>query len=152
MTTDLAGPLLACEHASWLEEVRAALEPARRADAGAWARWSALRYLQSTFPSRLDEERRLVRRFAVQLTDEQRDTLWALGELFDAFGAQLDHLVGLCHHAEQFSVVTDRILAALGIWCRAVEAGIGSLPVAALPAEARSRLVELALEPVVSGA
>lgn len=144
-------PQLEREHARWIEEVRAALEPAQRADAGAWARWNALRYLQSVFPARLDQERRMVQSVSAALSDDQRDNLWALGELLDVLREHLDHLVGLCHRAAQFSTVTGKILMALDHWCRAVEADLGPMPVTAVSPGTRDILARLSAEPASSG-
>ena len=151
-TKELLRPRLEREHARWIEEVRAALEPAQRADAGAWARWNALRYLQSTFPARLDQERRMVQSASGALSDDQRDNLWALSELLDALREHLDHLVGLCHRAEQFSTVTDKILTALSHWCRAVEADLGPMPATTVSPTTRDLLAQLSAEPAASGA
>lgn len=131
------------EHRQWIEEVMGALEPAQRPDAGVWARWDALRYLQTTFSARLDRERRMVDAVMPALGDAQRETLWALGELLDALRQQLDHLIGLCQRAEQFSTVTGRIVTALRHWCRAVEDDIGPLSPAVIPAHLREALAEL---------
>lgn len=145
-------PALEREHRQWIEEVMGALEPAQRPDAGVWARWDALRYLQTTFSARLDRERRMVEAVLPALDDVQRETLWALGELLDALRQQLDHLIGLCQRAEQFSTVTGRIVTALRHWCRAVEDDIGPLSATAIPAHSRAALAELAPESVMSGA
>lgn len=145
-------PALEREHRQWIEEVMGALEPAQRPDAGVWARWDALRYLQTTFSARLDRERRMVEAVLPALDDVQRETLWALGELLDALRQQLDHLIGLCQRAEQFSTVTGRIVTALRHWCRAVEDDIGPLSATAIPAHSRAALAELAPERVMSGA
>ena len=145
-------PALEREHRQWIEEVMGALEPAQRPDAGVWARWDALRYLQTTFSARLDRERRMVQGVMPVLDDVQRETLWALGELLDALRQQLDHLIGLCQRAEQFSAVTGRIVTALRHWCRAVEDGVGPLPGTALPPESREALAELAPSALMSPA
>jgi hypothetical protein len=151
MTSDTLRPALEREHRQWIEEVMAALDPAQRPDAGVWARWEALRYLQTTFASRLDRERRMVEGVMPALNDVQRETLWALGELLDALRQQLDHLIGLCQRAEQFSTVTGRIVTALRHWCRAVEDGVGPLSAAAMPPQSRDALAELAPDAVMSG-
>lgn len=148
MTPKRLRPVLEREHRQWIQEVVAALEPAERPDAGAWARWNALRYLQTTFPARLDRERRLVEGVVPDLTDDQREILWALGELLDALRQQLDHLIGLCHRADQFSAVTGKILTALRHWCRAVEDNLGPLTIAVMPRQSREVLAQL--DPEVS--
>lgn len=145
-------PALEREHRQWIEELMEALEPTQRPGAGVWARWDALRYLQSTFSARLDRERRLVDAVMPALGEAERETLWALGELLDALRQQLDHLIGLCQRAEQFAAVTGRITTALRHWCRAVEDGVGPLSASALPPQSREALADLAPEAVMSGA
>jgi hypothetical protein len=146
MTPERLLPVLEREHRQWIQEVTAILELANRPDAGAWARWNALRYLQTTFPARLDKERRLVEGVAADLTDEQCEILWALGELLDALRQHLDHLIGLCHRADHFSVLTGKILTALRHWCRAVEDDLGPLAIAVMPRDSREVLAQLAPE------
>ena len=145
-------PALEREHRQWIEEVMGALEPTQRPDAGVWARWDALRYLQTTFSARLDRERRMVEGAMPALDDAQRETLWALGELLDALRQQLDHLIGLCQRAEQFSMVTKRIVTALRHWCLAVEENLGPLPASALPPESLAALAQLEPAAVTSPA
>jgi hypothetical protein len=140
MTSERLRPVLEREHLQWIQEVMAVVEPASRSDAGVWARWSALRYLQTTFPLRLDQERRLVEGMAADLTDDQREILWALAELLDALRLQLDHLIGLCHQAPQFALVTGKILTTLQHWCRAVEDSLGPRVITILPRPSREVL------------
>lgn len=140
MTPDRLRPVLEREHRQWIQEVTAVVEPASRSDAGIWARWNALRYLQTTFPGRLDQERRLVEGMAEDLTDDQREILWALGGLLDALRLHLDHLIGLCHQAPQFALVTGNILTTLRHWCRAVEEGLGPRAIAVMPRPSREAL------------
>jgi hypothetical protein len=144
-------PVLEREHRQWIQEVTAILEPAERPDAGVWARWNALRYLQTTFPARLAKERRIVEAVAPDLTDEQRELLWALGELLDALRQHLDHLIGLCHRADQFSALTGQIVTALRHWCRAVEDDLGPLAIAIMPRQSREVLAQLAPETAAIG-
>src|SRR5215208_4638266 len=75
MTSERLLPGFEREHLQWIQEVTAVIEPASRPDAGVWARWNALRYLQTTFPERLDQERRLIEGMAGHLTDDQREIL-----------------------------------------------------------------------------
>lgn len=133
MTTDLLRPSLQRAHARWLEDVSAVLGAAQQPGAGTWARWTAVRYLQTTFLHRLEQERRMVRSVAAHLSEQQQTTLWALGELLDTLRAQLDHLVGLCHRAGEFASVAGKIQKALGYWCREVDEDLGPLAVEALP-------------------
>jgi hypothetical protein len=73
-----------------------------------------------------------------RLSQEQRVTLWALGELLETLRIQVDHLVGLCHRAGEFGDVSAKICTALGHWCREVDEDLGPLAVTALPAAVRS--------------
>jgi hypothetical protein len=152
MTPARLRPVLEREHRQWIQEVVAVVEPASRSDAGTWARWNALRYLQTTFPARLDQERRLVDGMTADLTEDQREILWALGELLDALRLQLDHLVGLCHQAAQFAQVTGKILATLRHWCRAVEEALGPRPIAVMPRRSREVLALINPEFAAAGA
>lgn len=137
MATELLRPTLVREHEDWLDEMQEAMGPARQAEAGTWARWNALRYLESTFPDRVERERQMVRAVADRLTEPQRARLWALGELLELFPAYLARTIGLCHRAEEFGALTGRLEAALDRWCRAVEEELGPLPVTALPPKLR---------------
>ena len=137
MAKELLRPRLAREHQAWLEEMREALGPARQDDAGTWARWNALRYLEAAFPERVEREREMVRVVAERLTEPERAQLWALGELLELFPAYLRRTIGLCHRAEEFGALTGRLEAALDRWCRAVEETLGPLPVTALPQASR---------------
>ena len=144
MATELLRPRLAQEHEAWLEEMQDALGPAREVEAGTWARWNALRYLEATFPERVERERQMVRAVAERLTEPQRARLWALGELLELFPAYLARTIGLCHRAEEFGALTGRLEAALGRWCRAVEEDLGPLPATALPRELREAKLDAA--------
>ena len=104
MKTNLLRPLLAREHAEWRHEVDAALNAARRNEAGPWARWNALRYLAGGFPAQAAKERRLVQSVDARLSPAQRAHLWALGELLEILPAYLGHLIGLCHRAGDFAL------------------------------------------------
>jgi hypothetical protein len=152
MTPERLRTVLEREHRQWIQDVVAVVEPASRSDAGVWARWNALRYLQTTFPERLDQERRLVEGMAADLTGDQRELLWALGELLDARRLQLDHLIGLCHHAPQFALVTGKILTTLRHWCRAVEAGLEPRAIAVKPRPPREVLAPSDSEFAAAGA
>ena len=121
------GPLLAREHAAWLDEVRMELGPAQAGTAGPWTRWHAIRYLEGAFVSRVSRERELVDAVARELSDADQAQLWALGELLGVLPAYLAHLVGLCHRAGDFADVTARITTALGRWCRTSERAVGSV-------------------------
>jgi hypothetical protein len=140
MTNESLRSELERQHATWRAEVAAALGPAQRSEAGPWARWSALRYLEGAFPAQVARERRMVESVAAKLSDDERDHLWALGELLDVLPAYLSHLVGLCHRASEYTDVTSRILTVLDRWCHGVEDALGPLPVGTLPAKLRPGL------------
>lgn len=142
MAIELLRPRLAREHEAWLEELQEALGPARQAEAGTWARWNALRYLETTFPERVEREREMVRTAAERLSEPERARLWALGELLELFPAYLARTIGLCHRAEEFGALTGRLEVALDRWCRAVEEDLGPLPVTALPPKLREPKLE----------
>jgi len=144
-------PRLEGDHARWRAEVGAVLGPARHPEAGTWARWTALHYLQTVFPARVEQERRMVQRLEARLTGEQRTSLWALGELLDVLPEHLGHLIGLCHRAQQFAGVTGRLQSALDRWCRAVEDSCGPLPASALTAGRRVTGGRAAPRPVAHG-
>ena len=131
MTTTLRA-LLEQAHASWKDELESVLVPARRSDAGPWARWAAIRYLEQVFPARVRWERGLVERVSARLSDAEQTRLWALGELLVLLPTYVGHLSGLCHRAGEFENLTDRLVLALGGWCRAMEEALGPLPVNSL--------------------
>jgi hypothetical protein len=85
MRGELLRPRLQREHASWLDEVAEALGPAERAEAGPWARWNALRDLETTFSEQVERERQMVQEMAARLTEPRRARHWPLCELLDLF-------------------------------------------------------------------
>ncbi len=130
-----------CEiHARWLQGVRGVLEVARRADAGTWTRWSAIRYVNTVFSIRFEQERAAVDSPQQELEGSQRARLWAAAELIAALRWQLDHLVGACHHAAEFATLTLKLEGAIEHWCREVEAALGQLTWSDLPEESRQLL------------
>jgi hypothetical protein len=134
VTSESLGPLLAREHAAWLDEVHAELGPAQTGTAGPWARWHAIRYLEGAFVARVARERRLVQAVAPQLSDADQAELWALGELLEMLPAYLAHLDGLCHRAGDFADVTARITTALARWCKTAERAVGPVALESVPA------------------
>jgi len=137
MRVERLGPLLAREHAAWLDEVHAELGPAQASTAGPWTRWHAIRYLEGAFVARVNRERRLVEAVARELSDADQAQLWALGELLDVLPAYLAHLVGLCHRAGDFAEVTARITTALVRWCGVSERAVSSVALESVPAAMR---------------
>ena len=139
-------------HASWLQEVRSVLNPARSADAGVWVRWRANRYIQTDLASRLDLEREAITAARGLLTGDQQSNLWALGELHDSLRRYLDQAVGICQRTEEFSTVTLKLLRALGHWCDGVEDAVGQARWRDLPPASRRVFKALAQEASADGA
>ena len=139
-------------HAPWLRVVRGVLKAARPADAGMWARWSAIRYVNTVFSIRFERERAAVDGLHQELEGSQRSRLWAAAELIAALRWQLDHLVGACHHAAEFATVTLKLEGAIEHWCREVEDALGQLTWGEVADEAGRLLVLLADEAAHHGA
>ena len=128
-------------HVRLLQKVRGMLEIARRADAGTWTRWSAIRYVNTAFSVRFERERAAVESLHQELEGSERTRLWAAAELIATLRWQLDHLVGACHHAAEFATVTLKLEGAIEHWCREVEAALGQLAWGEVPEESRQLLV-----------
>lgn len=127
-------------HAPWLRVVRGVLKAGRLADAGPWTRWSAIGYVNTVFSVQFERERAAVDSLHHRLEGSQRARLWAAAELIAALRWQLDHLVGVCHHAAEFATVTLKLDAALEHWCREVEAVLGHLTWSEVPEDSRQLL------------
>lgn len=127
-------------HGPWLQVVRGVLKAARPADAGIWTRWSAIRYVNTVFSIRFEQERAAVDSLQQELEGSQRARLWAAAELIAALRWQLDHLVGACHHAAEFAILTLKLEGAIEHWCREVEAVLGQLTWSDLREESRQLL------------
>ena len=139
-TPEVKTPMLAFLqglHGRWLQEVRGILDPARQEDAGLWIRWRAIQYLETGFTRRFERERRAVVSLHGHLTGPQAGHLWAAGELLTQMLGRLDHLVGLVHRVDEFSVVTLNLLNALEYWCQQVEDALGAVRWGEVPAESR---------------
>jgi hypothetical protein len=65
-------------------------------------------------------------------------------ELLAILGWQLDHLVGICHRAEEFSTVTLKLVSAIQHWCHEVEDALGPPTWDDLSDQARQLLASLA--------
>jgi hypothetical protein len=139
-------------HASWLQEVRGVLNPARSADAGVWVRWTANRYIQTDLAHRLDLEREAITAARGLLTGDRQTHLWALGELLDSLRRYLDQAVGICQRAEEFSTVMLKLLRALGHWCDGVEDAVGQARWSDLPPASRRVFKALSQEASADGA
>jgi hypothetical protein len=73
----------------------------------------------------------------------QAAQLWVAAELMATLGWQLDHELGLCHRAGEFSVLTRRFEKAMAHWCGAVEDALGKLSWGEIPEQARQRFALL---------
>jgi hypothetical protein len=139
-TLEIKTPMLGFlqgQHERWLREVRGILDPARDVEAGLWIRWRAIQYLDTAFARRFDRERRAVISLHTRLTGAQASHLWAAGELLTQLLGSLNHLVGLCHRAEEFSAVTLSVLTASEYWCQQVEDALGAVRWGEVSAECR---------------
>jgi hypothetical protein len=68
--------------------------------------------------------------------------LWLAAELMATLDWQLDHELGLCHRADEFSVLTHKFEKAMGHWCEAVEGAVGGLR-GEIPEQAQQRFALL---------
>jgi hypothetical protein len=135
--------LLRWIHATWRDELRGVLEPARRSEAGIWTRWNAIQRLDRFMVEKFSRSDELLRRLRHTIPEDDSTRLWAAGELLDSLHWQLDHLVGICHRAEEFSLVTLKFLEAFSFWCREVEDALGSMTRGDLSAECSRHLALL---------
>ena len=133
------GPPLREAHRQWLQELRANVERATAKDRDIWGRWEAIRYIDTVFSARFYRERSAVNRLA------ESAPLWVSGELVANLQWQLRNSVGLCHHATEFSSLTDKLLRAVEYWLALVEEIVGAVKVAELPREARQELAALGI-------
>lgn len=134
------GPLLGEMHQQWLQELRAKVERARTKDRDIWARWEAVRYVDTVFSGRFDRERTAINRLA------ESALLWVGAELVSNLRWQLRNSVGLCHHGTEFSNLTDKLIRAVEYWFAAVEDIAGPIRWADLSNEARQELGGLGIE------
>ena len=134
------GPSLGEMHRQWLQELRAKVERARAKDRDIWARWQAVRYVDTVFSGRFDRESGAINRLA------ESSLLWVSAELVSNLRWQLRNSVGLCHHGAEFSILTDKLIRAVEYWFAAVEDVAGPIKWADLSREARQELAGLGIE------
>jgi hypothetical protein len=134
------GPPLGEMHRQWLQELRAKVERTKAKDRDIWARWEAVRYVDTVFSGRFDRERTAINRLA------DSAQLWVSAELVSNLRWQLRNSVGLCHHGTQFSILMDKLIRAVAYWFAAVEDIAGPIKWADLSHEARQDLAGLGLE------
>jgi hypothetical protein len=119
------------------------VERAKEQDRDIWARWNAVRYIDTTFSGRFDRERLAIQRLEHTVTAADADRLWATGELVAALRWRLRNTVGLCHHEAEFAVLGSTLLRAVECWFAAVETTVGTLPWDDVPAQVREALTFL---------
>ena len=124
-------------HGSWLQEIRKVLDSARGPEAGIQCRWRAVRYLSTIVSPRFEIERAGIETLGQMVEPGHAAQLWLAAELMATLGWQLDHELGLCHRAGEFSVFTRKFERAMVHWCEAVENALGGLTWAEMPAQAQ---------------
>ena len=130
-------------HGSWLQEIRKALDSARHPGAGIHCRWRAVRYLNTIVSPRFEIERAGVETLGQMVEPGHAAQLWLAAELMASLDWQLDHELGLCHRAGEFSVLTQKFEKAMAHWCGAVEDALGNLSWGELPEQAQRRFAHL---------
>jgi hypothetical protein len=127
-------------HRQWLRDLRAQVDNTRAKDRNVWARWEAIRYVDTVFSSRLDGERSAIARIT------ESTVLWVAGELVSNLRWQLRNSVGLCHHHAEFSLIVGKLVRALEYWFAMVEDVVGPTRWADLSLEARREFASLGIE------
>jgi len=130
-------------HGLWLQEIRQLLDNARRPEAGIHCRWRAVRHLNTIVSPRFEIERAGVETMGQMVEPDHAAQLWLAAELMASLDWQLDHELGLCHRAGEFSVLTRKFEKAMAHWCRAVEDALGRLSWGEIPEQARQRFALL---------
>ena len=141
-------PTLQTIHGQWLQNAHKMLESARRSEAGILCRSAAVRSLNTDLSPRLHLERALVESVGQMVEPRHAAQLWVAAELLATLDWQLDHELGRCHRANEFSILTRKFEKALGHWCRAVEEALGPLSWDDIPEQARQRLALLGAKEV----
>ena len=135
-------------HGPWLQETRKLLDAARRPEAGIHCRWRAVQYLDTIVSHRFELERAAVEILGQMVEAGHAAQLWVAAELMATLHWQLDHELGLCHRADEFSVLTHKFEKAMVHWCRAVEDALGRLSWGEIPEQARQRFALLSAKEV----
>lgn len=134
------GPRLEEMHRQWLRDLRARVENTKAKDRNIWARWEAVRYVDTEFSGRFDRERGAIDRLT------ENALLWAAGELVSNLRWQLRNSVGLCHRETEFASLMDKLVRAVAYWFATVEDTVGPITWADLSPEARQDLSSLGIE------
>lgn len=132
--------LLAELHAHLREELDGVLPTACDPDAGIWARWAAVKVFEDELRPGLQAERELVDAVGSRLSRAQAEHLWVTGELLAALELRLGELGRMPRTCPEFISSAAGYRRAFDYWCRDVEAFVGPLPTAAVPAELLARL------------
>lgn len=134
------GPRLERIHRQWLRELRARMEQPKAKDRNIWARWEVIRYLDTEFSHRFDQERSAIGRIA------EGPVLWVAGELVSNLLWQLRNNVGLCHHGAEFSSLSGKLVRAVEYWFTTVEDVVGPARWGDLSPEARAELASVGID------
>ena len=137
---DRLGPQLEQMHRQWLQDLRTTVGEAKAEDRDIWARWKAIRYVDTVFSGQFDRERSAINRLA------EGPLLWVAGELVANLRWQLRNCVGLCHRETEFSVLTGKLVRAVEYWFGTVEDIVGPIRLADLSPKAREELASLGIE------
>jgi hypothetical protein len=135
-------------HGPWIRKTQRILDSARRPEAGIHCRWRAVRYLTFIASPRFEIERGAVESLGQMVEPSHATQLWLAAELMATLGWQLDHELGLCHRASEFSGLTQKFEKALAHWCGAVENALRSFTWGELPEQAQRRFSLLGAEEV----
>jgi len=135
-------------HGPWLQKTRKLLDSARRPEAGIHCRWRAVQYLNTTVSHRFEVERAVVESLGQMVEPGRAAQLWVAAELMATLPWQLDHELGLCHGANQFSVLSHKVEKAMVQWCQAVEDALGRLSWGDIPEQARPQFALLGAKEV----
>jgi hypothetical protein len=133
-------PLLAGLHAHLREQLDAVLPSACDPDAGVWARWAAVKVLEDELRPALQAERELVEAVGNRLSRASVEHLWMAGELLQALELRLAELGRMPRTCPEFMSAAAGYRRAFDYWCRDVEAFVGALSSATVPAELLARL------------
>jgi len=138
-------------HGPWLQETQEVLDSARRPEAGIHCRWRAVRYLNTIVSPRFEMERAGLESLGQMVEPGHAAQLWLAAELMATLDWQLDHELGLCHRAGEFSALTHKFEKAMVHWCSAVEDALGGLSWGEIPEQARQRFALLRAKEVHHG-
>jgi hypothetical protein len=107
-----------------------------------------VRYLNTIVSPRFEIERAGVETVGQMVEPGHAAQLWLAAELMVTLDWQLDHELGLCHRAGEFSGLTQKFERALAHWCGAVEDALRTFTLGELPDQAQRRFALLGAEEV----